>query len=71
MPNWTIRGVIEHLPDITVRLPDGRILPGIITGRKEDCPRVHVALDGGLDLNFKASWATIVHCLNVNKPMIY
>lgn len=66
--DWTEKMVQEQLPPIDVQLESGDIVRGKVTGRKLKFADV-VTTVRDIEVAFTASWKTIAHCLNANKPL--
>lgn len=65
----------EKLPDITVRMLDGRIISGEVRGRHLDFAIVQPYITTGLHTRtvyaeFQAAWDTLAKCYAANKPLI-
>lgn len=61
---WTIEKVKKELPEVKVNL-NGRVIKGNIRGRKNRFASVSIG-----SCSWEFAWATIVHSLNSNKPLI-
>lgn len=66
--DWTEKTVKEQLPPIDVQFESGDIVRGKVIGRKLKFAEIVTTLKG-IEVAFTASWKTIAHCLNANKPL--
>lgn len=66
MANWTVERVKAELPYVWVRV-NGRVHSGQLIGRRNNYA---VARIEGAQI-IEVAWATIAHCLNTNRPIVY
>lgn len=62
MNTWTIKRVKDELPDVKIRLSDGRICLGRTKGRELDFAKVIVG-----DTIYDFAWLTIVNAMNAER----
>lgn len=66
---WTVEKVKEYMPNISVKLGDGTIVKGYITGRKPQFAIVKIWIHNTW-MTIEVAWGTIAHCLNNDKPIL-
>ncbi len=76
MQPWTVAAIKEQLPNIKVRIGK-KVVTGRISGRQRQFATVSVTNTGTLHrgnqiwIDREVAWETLVHCLNVNRPVIF
>lgn len=66
MTTWTAEKVKRELPEVQVRLPNGKIVDAVVRGRNN-----RFATVGTIDLNhsWEFAWKTIAWALNGGTPL--